>query len=66
MTLLSTDDKWAGCPFDVKKHEKALKQIALGVMPDPSGRGVKYHQSRIELSYEWLKEQDFYKMERGV
>lgn len=66
MTLLYSNSKWDGCPFDVVKHEQALKEIALGIQADPSGRGVKYHQSRIELGYEWLKEQSFYKRERGI
>lgn len=66
MTLVCKDSKWFGCPFDVKKHEQALKEIALGIMPDPCGRGTKYHQSRIELGYDWLREQDFYKREHGI
>lgn len=66
MTLFGKDSKWSGCPYDVEKHEKALKEIALGIQADLSGRTVKYHESRIELGYMWLKEQDFYKKEYGV
>ena len=58
--------KWEGCPIDIKKHEKALKQIALGIMPDHFGRGFKYHNAQVGMAYQWLKEKKAIDMANGI
>jgi hypothetical protein len=60
------NNKWEGCPYDVKKHEEALKRIALGFMPDPFGRGFKYHNAQVGMAYEWLKEKKAADMAKGI
>lgn len=59
-------DKWEGCPYKVEEHEKALKNIALGIMPDPFGRGYKYHTGYIQMAYTWLKEKKELDMLKGI
>lgn len=58
--------KWEGCPIDIKKHEQALKQIALGLMPDHFGRGFKYHRAQMEMAHIWLKEKKAADMANGI
>ena len=59
-------DKWEGCPYDIKKHEQVLKQIASGIMPDLAGQGFKYHNAHVELAYTWLKEKKDSDMAKGI
>lgn len=63
---MTTESKWNGCPYNAVKHEETLKAIENGTYPDPHGHGKRYHQARLILCYEWLKEQESYKMERGL